>query len=141
MMTQLQDIQGQCLCGSVKVTVANMSDKVGACHCNMCQKWGGGPLMAVDCHNEVTFNDSGNIRIYNSSEWAERGFCQNCGTHLFYHLKQNNQYIMPVGLFDIDAEVVFDHQIFIDEKPQYFDFANETKNMTGAEVFAQFSGS
>ena len=30
-------------------------------------------------------------------------------------------------------------QIFIDEKPAYYDFANKTHNMTGAEVFAQFA--
>jgi hypothetical protein len=35
--------------------------------------------------------------------------------------------------------LVFDRQIFIDEKPEYYSFANETKNMTGAEVFAQFA--
>ena len=32
-------------------------------------------------------------------------------------------------------------QIFIDEKPAYYDFANKTKNMTGAEVFAAFGAS
>ncbi len=30
-------------------------------------------------------------------------------------------------------------QIFIDEKPAYYDFANKTHNMTGAEVFAAFA--
>ena len=24
-----------------------------------------------------------------SSAWAERGFCKNCGSHLFYRLKEN----------------------------------------------------
>ena len=33
---------------------------------------------------------------------------------------------------------VLEHQVFIDEKPDYYSFANETKNMTGAEIFAQF---
>ena len=47
---------------------------------------------------------------------------------------------MPVGLFDNSEELKFDHQIFIDEKPDYYSFSNETKNMTGEEVIAQFSG-
>ncbi len=59
------------------------------------------------------------------------------GSHLFYRFKHNGQYIMPVGLFNEEHSFHFDHQIFIDEKPKYFSFANETKNMTGAEVFAQ----
>ena len=35
--------------------------------------------------------------------------------------------------------LVFDHQIFIEEKPSFYAFANETKNMTGEEVFALFA--
>jgi hypothetical protein len=34
---------------------------------------------------------------------------------------------------------IFDHQIFIDEKSEYYCFSNETQNMTGAEVFAMFA--
>jgi hypothetical protein len=42
-------------------------------------------------------------------------------------------------LFDGESQLNFDHQIFIDEKPDYYAFVNETRNMTGAEVFAQYS--
>ena len=48
---------------------------------------------------------------------------------------------MPAGIFDNSEGLVFDHQIFIDEKPEYYSFANETKNMTGEEVFAMFAAS
>ena len=72
---------------------------------------------------------------------AERGFCKKCGSHLFYRLKQNNQHYIPVGIFDNSQDFVFDHQIFIDEKPEYYSFANETKNMTGEEVLLMFASS
>ena len=106
----------------------------------MCRKWGGGPLLAVDCGTDVSFDGKSHIKSYASSEWAERGFCSTCGTHLFYKLKQTGQHMMPADLFDNQADLNFDHQIFVDEQPSYYCFANETKNMTGAEVFAQFSG-
>jgi len=80
------------------------------------------------------------VSRYDSSEWAERAFCSACGTHLFYRLKQTDQHMLSAGLFDLDGELEFDHQIFIDEKPSYYCFADKTKNMTGAEVFAAFSG-
>jgi hypothetical protein len=131
--------QGNCLCGAVHVTAKTMSHAVGACHCSMCQKWSGGALMMVDCGSDVSFQDKENVAVFNSSEWAERGFCKQCGSHLFYRLKEQNQYFMPVGIFDGVEQFVFDHQIFIDEKPEYYCFANETHNMTGAEVFAMFS--
>lgn len=133
--------KGQCLCGSVKVTANAMSHNVGACNCTMCRKWTGGPLMAVDCGSDVVFDGEENVKTYDSSAWAERGFCSNCGSHLFYKLKANNQYIIPVGLFDNAENMIFDHQVFIDEKPDYYDFSNETYNMTGKDVFEKFGAS
>ena len=131
---------GSCLCGAVTIQANASSKNVGACHCSMCRKWGGGPLLAIDCQTEVSFTGEENISSYSSSEWAERGFCSKCGTHLFYKLKEQGQYIVPAGLLESAEGLDFDHQIFIDEKPAYYDFANETKNMTGPEVFAMFSG-
>lgn len=48
------------------------------------------------------------------------------------------QYAMPTGLFNEDETFVFDSQIFFDEKPSFYGFVNETRTMTGAEVFANF---
>ena len=44
---------------------------------------------------------------------------------------------MPAGLFAEEQDFDFDHQIFIESKPGYYEFGNKTKNMTGEEVFAQ----
>lgn len=138
-MDVIEYATGKCLCGAVKVIAKTMSTHVGACHCSMCRKWTGGPLLAVDCKSDVEFEGKENVSVYNSSEWAERAFCSKCGTHLYYRLKEQDLYIMLAGLFDTDARLHFDHQIFIEEKPEYYSFANETKNMTGEEVIAQFS--
>jgi hypothetical protein len=93
------------------------------------------------CGTDVSFKGEENISVFNSSAWAERGFCNNCGSHLFYRLKESKQYHMPVGLFDEQKRLVFDHQVFIDEKPAFYAFANETSEMTGAEVFAKYAPS
>ena len=126
---------GSCLCGSVHFIARNMGKKVGACHCSMGRKWGGSAFMTVDCGSD--FEGSDHISVFDSSEWADRGFCKNCGSHLFYRLKHEQQYMIPVGLFDDDSGLVLDHQVFIDEKPSYYSFANTTSAMTGAEVFAK----
>jgi hypothetical protein len=137
-MSELNVAKGSCLCGAVKVSTISMNHHVAACHCRMCRKWGGGALLAVECGSDISFEGEENIGIYQSSEWAERGFCIKCGGHLFYRLKQNYQYYIPVGIFDNSEGLVFAHQVFIDEKPEYYSFANETKNMTGEELLAQF---
>jgi hypothetical protein len=138
-MSNSNVVKGSCLCKAVSLSTTSMNHHVAACHCNMCRKWGGGALLAVECGSDVSFEGEQNIGIYQSSEWAQRGFCKKCGSHLFYRLKQNNQYYVPVGIFDRDEGLVFKHQVFIDEKPEYYSFANETNNMTGAELFAQFA--
>lgn len=137
-MSELVSATGKCLCGRVEIQ-ATMSTHVGACHCTTCRKWTGGPMFATECHGEVSISNEEHVSRYQSSDWAERGFCNQCGTHLFYHLLLNDQYIIPVGIFDTDAALQFDHQVFIDEKPAFYTFANDTKNITGEEVFAQFS--
>jgi len=137
-MTSTIHGKGSCLCGSVSFTAKNASRSVGACHCSMCRKWGGGPLMAVDCGTDVIFEGEENISVFNSSEWAERGYCNKCGSHLFYRLKDSKQHMMTAGLFDDNSKFEFDHQVFIDEKPSYYCFSNKTKDMTGEEVFARY---
>ncbi len=94
--------------------------------------------MTIDCCSNVTFKGEDKISIFNSSEWAERGFCSQCGSHLFYRLKANDQYFVPAGLFEHNESFVFDQQVFIDNKPSYYNFSNNTHDMTEAEVFAAF---
>ncbi len=131
--------KGLCLCGSVSITVLSLSNSIGACHCGMCRRWGGGPYMEINCGSNVLFEGEENISVFASSDWAERGFCKKCRTHLFYRLKESNQHMVPVGLFDEDKDLVFDSQVFIDEKPAYYSFSNTTSDKTGAEIFAEFA--
>ena len=49
--------------------------------------------------------------------------------------------MVPVGFFEDSASLVFKSQVFIDEKPEYYEFANTTKKFTGAEIFAMFGSS
>jgi hypothetical protein len=54
-------------------------------------------------------------------------------------LKENHQYFLAVGILGEENQLIFDHQLFMDEKPNYYDFSNETAKMTGEEFFAQFA--
>ena len=124
---------GHCACGAVTFT-AGAPDHYGVCHCGMCRRWAGGPMMAVNCGTDVAF--SGDVAIWVSSEWAERGHCGACGTVLFYRLRDSGQHYMVLGAFDDQDGWTMDSQIFVDRKPAHYEFANETKRMTEAEVFA-----
>ncbi len=138
-MTNSTKKTGSCLCGAVRITANKPSNTVGACHCAMCRKWSGGPFMEIDCGTDVSFEGINDITIYDSSSWAERGFCKKCGSHLFYRLKESQQHMVPVGLFDSQENFVFENQVFIDKKPVYYSFSNKTNDMTGAEIFEMYS--
>ncbi|GAA3566652.1 MAG: GFA family protein [Pseudomonadales bacterium] len=139
-MSETFKASANCLCGAVTLQVAAASREADACHCGMCRKWGGGPLLAVDCGTDVTIDGSDHVGVFDSSDWAQRGFCRDCGTHLFYRLKGANQYVLPAGLFaDQQDQFHLGQQIFIDHKPAFYDFANQTENLTEAEVFAKYA--
>ena len=130
---------GHCLCGAVSFTAINAGKRVDACHCGMCRRWGGGPFMAVSCGSEVEFDGEDKIRVYDSSPWAERGFCGECGSHLFYRLKETREHEIPAGLFDDQGGFHFEMQVFTDRRPDYYRFANETAEMTEQEVIDMYA--
>lgn len=130
---------GSCLCGAVRMTIRAMNTQVSACHCSMCRTWSGGPLLSVDGGVDVSFEGADNITVFTSSRWAERGFCRTCGTHLFYRLRKEGSHAVPAGLLDGQEHLVFEEQIFIEEKPAFYSFSNETRQLTGTEVFAKYA--
>lgn len=130
---------GQCLCGKVKIRLVGEVHDAGVCHCSMCQRWCGGPSFGLGGDYDVEIDGEDAIVYYRSSEWAERGFCGICGTNLFYRLVESGKLMAHAGTLDDQSGLTFKSQIFIDEKPDWYAFANETENMTGAEVFAMYA--
>jgi hypothetical protein len=129
-------MNGKCLCGEIGIQTPDKKT-VDACHCGMCRRWGGGPALGLACGADVQIDGIEKLKVYKSSAWAERAFCGECGTHVFYRLLPSNEYFVPAGLFQDEGEFEFKEQIFIDRKPSYYEFANQTVNLTESEVFAK----
>ena len=140
MTDAVSEMTGACLCGAISVSGKPKLESVGVCHCDMCRKWSAGPYMAATCDDISLKDEGGHLGVYKSSEWAERGFCKNCGTSLFWRLHDGTNYVVSAELFENKGVHHLDHQIFVDEQPSYYEFANKTHTMTGPEVFAMFSG-
>ena len=96
-------------------------------------------MLAIEADDSVRIPDQTHVRLYPSSAWAERAFCGRCGTHLYYRLKNTHRYELPVGLFGDDVPWRFEQEIFVDEQPDYYRFANDARRLTGPEVFAMFT--
>ncbi|MEO0973544.1 MAG: GFA family protein [Pseudomonadota bacterium] len=132
--------RGQCLCGAVTFVAKGQSKGVHCCHCRDCARWNGGPLMAVEFTEG--YDIDGPVRWYVSSEWAERGSCERCGSALFWRMRTGDNLNASVGAFDDTTRFGAIHShLFIDRKPAFYEFADDAPRLTAEEVIAMFSGS
>ena len=88
-------ITGGCLCGEVRYQINEPSIDTNYCHCRMCQRFAGAPVVAATAFpKDALVITQGNPQFfeathehalfYESSLIAERGFCPTCGSSLFY---------------------------------------------------------
>jgi hypothetical protein len=131
-------VSGHCLCGAGTFTAAARSSDVTACHCTMCSRWGGGVALSIDIETAPVFTGEDNIAVYKSSEWGERGFCKVCGSSLYWRLSGADRYTFSAGALDDTSHLRLAKEIFIDEKPGYYTFANDTVKQTGDEATEEF---
>lgn len=131
---------GSCLCGKVKLSVPFANTDFSACHCQTCRKWSAGPLMTLAHSGDLTIEGQENVTHFNSSQWAERAFCKECGSHLYYHLKGTQNYYIAAWIFDDIKELKFTAEVFIDKKPTCYAFANQTHKLTEADILAMAEG-
>lgn len=79
------NITGGCLCGAVQFEISKADVGTMYCHCRMCQKFTGSPVMAGTTFPIAAVKYTvGLPKYYQSSNIAKRGFCSDCGSSLLY---------------------------------------------------------
>ncbi|MEQ8825838.1 MAG: GFA family protein [Filomicrobium sp.] len=141
MTAERTEVEGHCLCGAISYSATLKAPEMAVCHCDMCLRWAGGPFFGVDCAEAPKITGEENLSVYQSSDWGERCFCGKCGTVLFWRMRDGSHHSANAAALKSTEGLRFTHEIFVDEKPGYYDFANETKKLTAAEVIAMFTGS
>ncbi|SFU16811.1 GFA family protein [Sedimentitalea nanhaiensis] len=136
-----ETLKGHCMCGAVTVTARADKPEISACHCSMCRRWTSGAMIAFQAAPGM--EATGPVRRYASSEWAERAFCETCGSSLWYRVTapgpHQGQTHIAAGLFEDATGAPLTAEIFIDRKPAGYAFAGEHARMTEAEVMAMFA--
>ncbi|CUH49999.1 GFA family protein [Ruegeria atlantica] len=136
----MPELQGQCMCGAVTVTATPARDSLGACHCDQCRRWTSSMLVTFAA--EPGYAALGPVKTYTSSDWAERAFCSDCGSALWYRItlpgEMHGQTQMAAGLFD-DTGNPLKLELYIDKKLEGYAFAGERRQMTKAEVEAMYA--
>jgi len=135
-------VTGHCLCKAVTFS-AQVYPHVHVCHCGMCRRLCGGPAFALRAES-IEFADEAQLARYDSSEWAMRGFCKVCGSNLFYELREGGHTALLAGALDdasAESAGLFLHgEIFIDDKPSFYDFAGDHERLTGKEFTDRIMG-
>ncbi len=137
---------GGCLCGAVRFTLHERPTQIDVCHCSMCRKFSGGIELGVDADpDKIVWQGEENIRIYASSEWAERSFCKICGSGLFWRTRAKDwdgdpHFGLCAGALDDLGDLQLKTEIYIDQKPAGYAFAGHTDKKTKAEVEATYAG-
>jgi hypothetical protein len=86
-MPQENHANGSCLCGAIEFQAGLPSKWCAHCHCSMCRKaHGAGYVTWVGFEtDQVSFVQGENeLKWYESSPGAQRGFCPHCGSTLFF---------------------------------------------------------
>lgn len=129
-------IKGHCLCGAVTITLHNPKQEIEICQCDMCRRWAGAFYAAQTGKSaEVSGNDA--ITAYRSSDWAERAFCTQCGSNLWYRFLPTGNRSFSAGLFDEAAKYAIEKEIFIDERADWCRIEGSHPRQTGEEVIAE----
>lgn len=115
-------MKGQCLCGSIRFQAQEVS-RTAACHCSMCRRlsghfWASG----VVAHEHAKIE--GDVRWYDSSDIAERGFCPTCGSALFYRPKGGDHVAIALGAFDSPTGLTLERHIFTADKADYYEIGD-----------------
>jgi hypothetical protein len=84
-MSQPTEFTGGCLCGRVRYRATTAPLDPHVCHCTMCQRASGAPMVGWIGFPLASFAfTSGEPAYYESSPGIKRGFCPACGTALAF---------------------------------------------------------
>ncbi len=128
MMTNIQDqtTTGGCLCGAVRYEVTGPLRDIVNCHCSMCQKLHGSfgaHTKALKKNIKIVKNDG--LAFYKTSDVAERGYCRDCGSSLFWHPFDLDATGILAGSLDDTSGLKTMGHIFTGEKASFVEITDD----------------
>ncbi|MDY0874125.1 GFA family protein [Dongia rigui] len=128
-----QSHHGRCLCGAVDLTVNGKLRDISQCHCSQCRRWHGhAPAYSKAYWADITLNGGEHVRWYQSSDQARRGFCDRCGSSLFWERSGADAVSIPAGVFDAPVSPRQRHHIFVADKGDYYQIPDKLPQYPGS---------
>jgi len=128
-------LEGGCLCGAVRYRLTAAPVATLYCHCRMCQRAHGAPVIAWLAVPFAAFKlTEGTPTAYRSSDHAFRHFCGRCGAPLLCHEADNPKYMdVSIASLDTPEAVPPSSHIWTDSKIPWFDTADHLPRYPTAE--------
>ncbi|MDX1527885.1 MAG: GFA family protein [Gammaproteobacteria bacterium] len=119
--------EGGCLCGAVRYRSTAPPIRGVICHCSMCRRHSGAPILAFVHFPKDSFRwTKGEPERYQSSEFAQRGFCPCCGSTLSMHEEVLDDRVqITVGSLDEPDRVRMDDHVWTQEQIAWFEVEDE----------------
>ena len=108
------DATGGCLCGAVKFEIRGPLRSVTICHCAMCRRAGTSVGAYTACAPDRLAILGSELRWFQSSPIARRGFCATCGSQLFWEPNHGRHVSISAGAIDDRSRLVAGEHIFRD---------------------------
>ncbi|MEO9778482.1 MAG: GFA family protein [Sedimentitalea sp.] len=134
----MAELEGRCMCGAVTVRATAGAPILRACHCDMCRRWTSSMFMTVPTDPE-TIKVEGPVRTYCSSEWAERAFCETCGSAIWYKTVDDQVRNLAAGLFDNAAGNTMKLEFYADRIPTGYALSGDHRRLSEAECLELFA--
>jgi hypothetical protein len=112
---------GRCLCGAVQYEVRGPLRPVVACHCGMCRRTSGHFVAATAARRRhLILHEERGLRWFDSSAQARRGFCQVCGSNLFWEQKGGPNISIMAGTLDKPTGLAIAAHICVGDAGDYY---------------------
>lgn len=126
---------GGCQCGAIRYRANKTRDNSHVCHCRMCQKAAGNFFSALVGVPLRSFSwTRGEPAVFFSSEHVERGFCEACGTPLFFRHDKSSHISMTIGSFDHPEDIPLKFQLGMEARLPQIDQLAELRGCGTTEA-------
>lgn len=124
--------EGGCLCGKVRYRISAAALEAGYCHCRMCQRNSGAPVVAWTTFPVTSFSWTAEPpSTYTSSPTVRRHFCANCGSYLVFRHQGSAEVSVNTASLDDPAAFPPRMHIFVESRIPWFQTHDDLPQQVG----------
>lgn len=133
MSSVAKEYTGGCLCGGVQYKIQGPLENVLACHCTQCRKTTGHFVAALHVkYLDFNITKEKTLSWFNSSPGYDRGFCNKCGSSLFWRDEEQDYICVFPGTIDGPTHVKIYGHIYTADKGDYYEINDDLPKYKGS---------